>query len=73
MSELKPHQVCPFPTSVSSLEIEARSLVERAQRAGFVVTIEQKSIQPPAMGHFETVVHVREARQLAEPIQRGAA
>lgn len=65
MSELKPHAAWPFPTTAESLQAEARSLVERARAAGFVVTIEQQPLQPPAMGNYETVVHVREARKQA--------
>lgn len=48
-----------------SLESRARALVETARRVGLVLTIEQRSLQPPAMGHYETVVSIRAARGAA--------
>lgn len=40
----------------------AEELAEFAEAAGIVLTIEQRPLQPLAMGHHETVVAVREAR-----------
>lgn len=40
----------------------ARELVAAAERTGLVITIEQRPLQPLAMGHHETVVSVRPAR-----------
>ena len=43
----------------------AEQLVAEAQRAGLVITVEQRPLQPLAMGHYETVVSVRPARGAA--------
>lgn len=43
----------------------ARDLVADAKKAGFIVTIEQRPLQPLSMGHHESVVSVREARSAA--------
>lgn len=43
----------------------AKRLLEAAADSGQVVTIEQRPLQPLAMGHFETVVSVRPARPKA--------
>lgn len=40
----------------------AEALIAEAQRLGLVVTIEQRPLQPLAMGHHETVATVRPAR-----------
>lgn len=40
----------------------AQALIAEAQRLGLVVTIEQRPLQPLAMGHHETVATVRPAR-----------
>ena len=37
-------------------------LVDEAAKHGFVLTVEQRPLMPPAMGHIETVVSVRPAR-----------
>lgn len=47
----------------------ANLLVQQARRHGLVLTIEQRPLQPPAMGHYQTVVGVRRARVRAEPRQ----
>lgn len=44
------------------IERRAKSLVELAHAAGYVLTVEQRPLQPPAMGNYETTVCVREAR-----------
>lgn len=44
------------------VKLLAEELVEFATAAGVVLTIEQRPLQPPAMGHYETAVSVREAR-----------
>lgn len=49
----------------------AQQLVEFAERAGLVLTIERRPLQPLAMGHAETVVDVRPARVMAA--EAGAA
>jgi hypothetical protein len=51
----------PTPTP-AQLEVMALELVALAERAGLVLTIEQISLYPPAMGHYQTVVSVRPAR-----------
>lgn len=40
----------------------AEALIAEAARLGLVVTIEQRPLQPLAMGHHETVATVRPAR-----------
>lgn len=40
----------------------AEELVHLAQQAGLVLTVEQVSQHPPAMGNYVTVVKVRSAR-----------
>lgn len=40
----------------------AEALIAEAARLGLVVTIEQRPLQPLAMGHYETVVSVRPAK-----------
>lgn len=44
------------------LMARAERLVQFAALEGQVLTIEQVPLQPLAMGHYETVVHVRRAR-----------
>jgi hypothetical protein len=39
-----------------------RSAVLQADAHGLIVTVEQRSVPPLAMGHLETVVSVREDR-----------
>ena len=41
----------------------AETLIAEATRLGLVVTIEQRPLQPLAMGHYETVASVRPARE----------
>lgn len=41
----------------------AAALIAEAQRLGLVLTIEQRPLKPLAMGHHETVVTVRPARE----------
>lgn len=41
----------------------AEALIAEAQRLGLVVTIEQRPLQPLAMGHHETVATVRPERE----------
>ena len=40
----------------------AHALIAEAARLGLVLTIEQRPLQPLAMGHYETVAIVRPAR-----------
>jgi len=48
--------------TASQLRDRAAELVAHAQRSGLVLTIEQQPLQPLAMGHYRSVVSVREAR-----------
>jgi len=41
----------------------AHALIAEAARLGLVLTIEQRPLQPLAMGHHETVATVRPARE----------
>lgn len=45
---------------VTSIQEEAEILVKKAAALNVVLTIEQKSLWPPAMGRYETVVTTRE-------------
>lgn len=45
-------------------------IVNFAAAVGFVVTVSQKPLEPLAMGRYESVVEIRKARELAEPIIR---
>lgn len=40
----------------------ASAIVDFAKSQGVILTIEQKPLEPFAMGHYETVVSVRAAR-----------
>lgn len=51
----------PTPTALQ-LQAMAEDLVALAQQAGLVLTVEQVSQQPLAMGNYTTVVSVRPAR-----------
>ena len=46
---------------------QAQQLVDEAALDGLVITIEQRPLQPLAMGHHESVVGVRSARHPATP------
>lgn len=45
----------------------ARTLVDNARKAGFVVTIENKPLEPLAMGHYVPVVDIRPALVRDQP------
>lgn len=49
----------PTPAQLQRL---AKALVQLAEAAGLVLTVEQVSQQPPRMGNYKTVVSVRPAR-----------
>jgi hypothetical protein len=51
-------------TNAASIKQLANGLVSLAADMGLVLTIEQRPIQPLAMGNYETVVSVRPARRL---------
>lgn len=51
----------PTPTA-EQLQAMAEDLVALAQQAGLVLTVDQVSQHPPAMGNYKTVVSVRPAR-----------
>lgn len=56
-----------LPTTAEGFQAAAQDLAERARAAGWVITIDQKSIvEPhPAMGHHVDVVTVRPKRETA--------
>jgi len=47
---------------IIALQMAAQHLIESARQRGLVVTIELKPIAPLAMGRYEMVYQVREAR-----------
>ncbi len=49
-------------TPAERIKLMVEQLVKLAAADGFVVTVEQKPLQPPAMGNYETVVDVRPVR-----------
>lgn len=54
-------QAIPTPDSVHEM---AHQLINSAQRAGLVITIERRSLKPFAMGHQEYVIETRPAREV---------
>lgn len=48
---------------LEGLRQRAQELVDMAQAWGLVLTVTQRPLKPLAMGHHETVVDVRPARQ----------
>lgn len=50
----------PTPAQLQRL---AKALVQLAEAAGLVLTVEQVSQQPPRMGNYTTVVRVRPQRE----------
>ena len=48
----------PTPTE-DQLRAMAEELVQLAQTAGLVLTVEQINLQPPRIGNYKTVVSVR--------------
>lgn len=52
----------PTPTP-AQLQAMAEELVQLAQSAGLVLTVEQVNLQPPRIGNYKTVVSVRPARK----------
>ena len=53
------------PTDAAQLLAAAQALVAHAARLGLVLTVEQEPLQPLAMGHYSTMVSVRNARPTA--------
>lgn len=51
--------------TIADVEKAAQRLVQEAERLGVVLTVEQVPLQPLAMGHYETIVGVRPAREKA--------
>lgn len=49
-------------TTADKIKLMAEQLVKLAEKDGYVLTVEQVSQQPPAMGNYTTVVSVRPAR-----------
>ena len=61
-------------TIINEIRRRAEHLAAYAESLGVVLTVEQISLQPPAMGHHRTVVDVRPARHLpTEPPKEGKA
>ena len=48
--------------ATQAVQMHAQQLVDYARQHGLVVTITLESQQPPAMGRYVPVIHVREAR-----------
>jgi len=61
-TELHDQQRKLASNEVDRVRLEAGALAKRAAHSGVVLTIEQESLQPLAMGHFRTVVKTRLAR-----------
>lgn len=53
------------PITADELRAIVEDLVAACDAAGFVLTVEQRPLQPLRMGHYETVVSVRPARAAA--------
>lgn len=68
-----PPDAISVPFTAESLGLAAETLVDSAFAAGLVLTIEQRPLKPFAMGHYEAVVDVREARVPAAGQEGGAA
>jgi hypothetical protein len=51
--------------TIAEVHQMAGFLVQLAAECGLVLNIEQRPLQPLAMGHYETVVSVRPARSRA--------
>lgn len=49
------------------VERAAQKLVSEAERLGLVLTVDQESLQPFAMGNHRTVITVRAARVVDRP------
>lgn len=49
--------------AIADITSAADKLIEIATLLGLVVTIEQKPLEPLSMGHYVSVVSVREARK----------
>lgn len=56
------YRACLLEHSRQMIERDAQRLVLTAERLGLVLTVEQRPLQPLAMGHYENVVSVRPAR-----------
>lgn len=52
----------PSGADASSIYSLAESVAMAADQRGLVLTIEQEPLQPLAMGHYKTVVSVRQKR-----------
>ncbi|WP_019919084.1 hypothetical protein [Methyloversatilis discipulorum] len=52
-----------YAKASAAVATEAAVLIERARRAGVVLTIETEPRQPLAMGNYDVVVQTREARK----------
>jgi hypothetical protein len=57
-----PPSSCGISTTEDLVRQAATELVAMATIYGFVLTIEQRPLQPFAMGHYDTVVSVRPKR-----------
>ena len=54
-------------TAAEKIKLMAEQLVKLAEKDGYVLTVEQVSLQPPAMGNYKTVVSVRPALERGAP------
>lgn len=61
-AELHDRQRQVATNEVDRIRVEAAGLVRRAERSGVVLTVEQVSREPLAMGHYATIVSTRLAR-----------
>ena len=52
---------------IAAVQRAASALIAEASRLGLVLTIEQRPLQPLAMGHYETVATVQVARVCQAP------
>lgn len=60
--DTQPDAIDSEPEHVKAVAILGAALKVLAEGMGVVLTIDQRPLQPPAMGHYETLVSVRPAR-----------
>lgn len=53
---------------LESYRADFQQAVDAARAAGVVVTVEQVPLRPLTMGHYATVVHVRDERSFAHDL-----
>ncbi len=57
----------PNPATAENIRLFLQGLIDGATKTGYIITVEQRPLQPLTMGHYETVVDVRPARQRTKP------